>query len=156
MIALDERRKKYHPAARSTITASAAPAMSDHRREPAAAFDAEGTASEGAAVGTGPDGGAGGGGDLLHQLAGLVDGGHHLVQQFTQNAQVLEEIVLIPVLGVDLKDADHAVIPVFHQLVELRRVRVLDHTVGSILRQYLVRAFANHVKTTDCLIFLKF
>lgn len=45
-----------------------------------------------------------------------------------QNAQILEEVVFITILGKHLKDANHLIVSFFNELVEERHCRVVYHT----------------------------
>jgi hypothetical protein len=55
-----------------------------------------------------------------------------------QDSEVLEEVVLVPVLGKHLEDADHLVISFLHKLVEEWHGRVVDHTEHRVFPQNLV------------------
>ena len=62
-----------------------------------------------------------------------------------QDAEVLKEVVLVPVLSKDLEDADHLVISFLHQLVEEWHSRVVNHTKHRVFPQNLVLVLHNAV-----------
>lgn len=62
-----------------------------------------------------------------------------------QDAEILKEVVLVPVLGKHLENADHLVISFLHKLVEEWYSRVVNHTKHRVFPQNLVLVLHNAV-----------
>lgn len=79
-----------------------------------------------------------------------------LLDHLGQQAEVLKEIVLVLVLGIDFQDADDTVVTGINKIVKLWTILKSDHTIDNVLLQDLVRVATDLIKALISLVALFF